>query len=122
MTFNVYPEYLRTENDDSTPLPLVNIDALLAEPRPSASDAQTISVEILSIVGTTASAVLRDPHVFYDTELLVIVHRSKSNGLVSTAVWSWRGKKNEHGEREGRKVHELARRYNTTLVRPLALL
>ncbi|KAH8108084.1 hypothetical protein BXZ70DRAFT_35497 [Cristinia sonorae] len=40
----------------------------------------------------------------------------KSTGLVSTSVWSWYGKKSNPGEREERKIQEMARRYNTTLI------
>lgn len=81
------------------------------------ADVQPISVEVMSIVGTNAS-VVSDSSIFYDTEVLAVVHRfkTKSSGLVGTKVWSWSGKHSKPGEKEERKLQELARRYNTTLV------
>lgn len=69
-------------------------------------------------MGNTATVIPRDTNVFYDTEVLGIIHRSKaiSSGLVSTAVWVWRGKRSQAGEREERKLQELAKRYGTVLV------
>ena len=82
------------------------------------TDIHSISVEVLSIQGTAASPISRDSHVLYESEVLAIVHRYKSNssGLVGTTVWAWRGNKGHLGEREERKLQELARRYNTSLV------
>ena len=104
------------------PLPSVNINALLdmtytkyeADP-----DVLTISVEVMAIVGTTATSVPQSS-IFYDSEVLAIIHRmkTKSSGLVSTMVWSWRGKRAKFGDKEDRKLQELARRYNTTPVSP----
>lgn len=81
-------------------------------------DTQTISVEVLSVQGATATAISKDSHVFYDTEVLAIIHRfkSKTSGLVGTKVWAWRGNKGSVGEREEKKLQELARRYGTSLV------
>lgn len=102
------------------PLPTVDVDALLVEghtytPDP---DIQTISVEVLSIMGASAVSVDHDTNVFYNNEILAVVHRSKakSSGLVNTKVWSWLGAKSKSGEKEERKLNELARRYNTSLV------
>ncbi|KAI0958231.1 hypothetical protein AcV7_004104 [Taiwanofungus camphoratus] len=103
------------------PFPHVDFDALLkAEPAafvPDA-DAQTVSVDVMSIIGNTATSIMGSTHVFYDTEILAVIHRAKarSTGLVSTKVWTWRGKHCTAGEREERKLQELARRYGTFLV------
>ncbi|KDQ57757.1 hypothetical protein JAAARDRAFT_130791, partial [Jaapia argillacea MUCL 33604] len=76
-------------------------------------------VDVMAIVGTSATTLNTDISVFYDTEVLAIVHRSKSNvsGLVATKVWGWLGKRCKCGEREERKLQELAKRYGTSLVR-----
>ena len=108
------------ERVDNGPLPQANIDNILApEIWVPSSGVQSISVDVMTVAGSSATPVARDINIFYDSELVVIVHRSKvkSNGLVSTAVWSWRGKKNTPSEREEQKMQELARRYNTSLVR-----
>jgi hypothetical protein len=102
-------------------LPNVDVDALLKfAPTKFSPDPNilTISVEILSINNGTAIPVLRDTHIFYDTEALVIVHRVKArdSGLASTKVWCWHGKQCRFGEREEKKADELARRYGSTLV------
>ena len=102
------------------PLPIVDVDSLIMENScyTADSDLQTISVEVVSIVGAAAAPINRDMNVFYDSETLAIVHRFKvkSSGLVSTKVWSWIGAKSQINEKEERKLQELARRYNTTLV------
>ncbi|CAL1707916.1 unnamed protein product [Somion occarium] len=103
------------------PLPAVDVGTLLDtsddvyKPDP---DVNTISVEVMSIVGNTANVVNKDPSIFYDSEVLVVIHRSKakSSGLVTTKVWSWIGNKAHVGEKEERKMQELARRYNTTRI------
>lgn len=101
-------------------LPNVDVDALLKfVPSTFSADPKfyTISVETLSINSGTAIPILRDGHIFYDTEVLVIVHRAKArdSGLVSTKVWCWHGKQCRFGEREEKKADELARRYGSTL-------
>jgi hypothetical protein len=81
-------------------------------------DAMTISVDVMAITGSTASAITRHRNIFFDSEVLAVVHRSKSKsaGLVSTQIWGWRGKRSHVTERENRKLQELAKRYGTTLV------
>lgn len=101
-------------------LPNVNVDALLKiVPSTFSADPKihTISVETLSINNGTTVPVLRDSHIFYDTEVLVIVRRAKArdSGLVSTKVWCWHGKQCRFGEREEKKTDELARRYGSSL-------
>lgn len=82
-------------------------------------DLRTVSVEVMSVVHTSAIPVQRDTSIFYDAEVLVIVHRAKSreSGLVATKVWCWKGKKCRFGGKEEKKVGELARRYGTSAVR-----
>lgn len=107
-----------------SPLPKVDVGALLKAEHPTAefvsdSDLRTVSVEIMSVVHTSVVPVQRDTGIFYDGEVLVIVHRAKSreSGLVATKVWCWKGKKCHFGEKEEKKVAELARRYGTSAVR-----
>ena len=84
------------------------------------TDSKTMSVEVMSITGTTALTLPQDQAIFHDTEILAIIHRSKSSstGLVSTAIWGWEGKRATLGEREQRKLQELGNRYGTSIVRP----
>ncbi|KAL4074202.1 hypothetical protein J3A83DRAFT_2696450 [Scleroderma citrinum] len=101
------------------PLPVVDVEALLTAPRPSAfvpnPNLTTISVEVIDILHGSAISIRHDNHILYDTELLVIIHRAKSreSGLATTKVWCWRGKKSWCTEREEKKSAELARRYGT---------
>ncbi|KZT27958.1 hypothetical protein NEOLEDRAFT_1129845 [Neolentinus lepideus HHB14362 ss-1] len=115
------PEVVHFDHTDR-PLPSVDVQALLKKKRPtSKADPNdiTISVDVMTILGNTAAAVQKDSHVFYDTEVLAIIHRhkSKASGLVSNKVWGWCGKKARLEEREERKLQELAKRYGTTLER-----
>ncbi|THG99521.1 hypothetical protein EW026_g2852 [Hermanssonia centrifuga] len=108
------------EHDDQ-PLPVVDVQPLINAAQlvyTPDSDVNTVSVDVMAIVGTTASAITIDPNIFYDSELLAIIHRSKakSSGLVATKVWAWQGIKSKLGESEERKLQELARRYNTSLI------
>ncbi|KAF8633344.1 hypothetical protein AX17_004516 [Amanita inopinata Kibby_2008] len=103
------------------PLPDVDIDRLLVPPRDidlSDSHTQTISVDVLNIAGGTGSLISQDLNIFYDTELLAVIHRSKSriDGLASTTLWIWRGKCSEVGDKEERKIQDLSRRYGTKAV------
>lgn len=115
-------ELTRAEHADA-PLPKLDVAALLKAERPTAFvpnlDLRTVSVEVMSIVHTSVVPVQRDMNVFYDGEVLVVVHRAKSreSRLVATKVWCWKGKKCHFGEREEKKVGELARRYGTLTVR-----
>lgn len=104
---------------DDIPLPSFDVIKLLRSrqtPPLSSPDIKTISVDVLSINGTSSNTVSHDTNIFYDSELLAIVHRykSKSSGLVSTNLWIWNGKKSIIGEKEERKVQEVAKRYNTS--------
>ncbi|KAF8210398.1 hypothetical protein K438DRAFT_1809615 [Mycena galopus ATCC 62051] len=101
------------------PLPRVDVSPLLKYKPPSPSkDAQTIQVDVMAIAGSSALP-LGLTHTFYDTEILAIIYRSKSNstGLMSSTVWSWQGKSSSMGESEERKLAELAKRYGTSIVR-----
>lgn len=75
-------------------------------------------MDVLTVSGASSTAVLRDADIFYDTEILVVVHRHKSklSGLVSTQLWVWYGKKSTVGGKEEHKLQELAKRYNTSPV------
>lgn len=77
-----------------------------------------MSVDILSIVGSTSSAIVSDTGIFYDTEILAIIQRAKvkSRGLVDTKVWSWIGKDAKLGSKEEKTLKDLAKRYGTQLV------
>ena len=104
------------------PLPEVDIGALAeAKAKSHMPDVNTltVSVEVLVITGSTATALTRDVNVFYESEVLAIIHRSKSksSGLVATAVFAWWGMRSQVGEREQRKLQDLAKRYGTSLVR-----
>ncbi|KAJ7783303.1 hypothetical protein B0H16DRAFT_1658611 [Mycena metata] len=71
----------------------------------------------MAIAGSTAVP-LGLTHIFYDTEILAIIHRSKSSstGLINSTVWSWQGKSSNMGSNEERKLAELAKRYGTSIV------
>lgn len=118
----LHVELTQAEHVDA-PLPKLDVAALLKAERPTAFvpnlDLRTVSVEVMSVVHTSVVPVQRDTTVFYDGEVLVVVHRAKSreSGLVVTKVWCWKGKKCHFGEREEKKVAELARRYGTLAVR-----
>ncbi|KAI0297169.1 hypothetical protein BC826DRAFT_1090943 [Russula brevipes] len=55
--------------------------------------------------------------IFYDSEVLAIVHRvkAKPSGLVETMLWGWQGRRSQIGEREQRKLKDMARHYGTKL-------
>ncbi|KAF6760294.1 hypothetical protein DFP72DRAFT_1063353 [Ephemerocybe angulata] len=103
---------------DNTPIPTVDLSIMLNRPVVVSSvpvDAKTISVEVMSIVGSNSTTLTKDTSVFFESEALAIIHRFKdaSSGLVDTYVWGWLGKKSQFGEAEEKKLHELARRYGT---------
>jgi hypothetical protein len=103
------------------PLPRFDVSPLLKYSPPGPSkDSQTIQVDVMAIAGSTAFP-LGLTCTFYDTEILAIIHRSKSSstGLISSTVWSWQGKSSSIGESEERKLTELAKRYGTSIVRIL---
>lgn len=80
------------------------------------TDFATISVDVMSVTGTTATGV-KNMNIFYDSEVLAIVHRvkTKSSGLVETMLWGWQGRRSQIGEREQRKLKDMARHYGTKL-------
>lgn len=102
-------------------MPYINIESLAKQraatfsPDPSVI---IVSVDVMVVSGNTASPVSRDAHIFYDSEILAIVYRTKSRstGLASTIVWGWQGKGSQVGDREERKLQDLAKRYGTKLV------
>jgi len=80
---------------------------------------KSISVDVMAITGSISTVILGDTNVFYETELLAVVYRFKTavDSLVTTKVWGWRGKRCQAGEREERKLADLARHYGTEVVR-----
>jgi hypothetical protein len=101
------------------PYQVKDLANLKIEPWTPSDDVQPISTEVMTITGSTAAPITNDVHVFYDTEIIAIIQRtkSKSKGLVVTNVWAWIGKHATLGDKENKKLHELAKRYGTTLVR-----
>ncbi|KAH9176448.1 hypothetical protein EDB89DRAFT_1941539 [Lactarius sanguifluus] len=100
-------------------LPCVALDGFFAPPveyLPCLNTA-SISVDVMSVTGATAIGVKGDTGVFYDSEVLAIVHRfkTKTTGLVETSLWSWQGRRSQIGEREERKLRDMARHYGTKL-------
>jgi hypothetical protein len=71
----------------------------------------------MSVTGATATSVKGNIDVFYDSEILAIVHRAKakSSGLVETTLWNWQGRRSQIGEHEQRKMKDMARHYGTKL-------
>ncbi len=69
------------------------------------------------VTGATATSVKSEIGIFYDSEVLAIVHRFKTKtiGLVETSLWSWQGRRSQIGEREERKLKDMARHYGTKL-------
>lgn len=103
------------------PLPFIKVRDLLNH-KPEAfkpdSSVLTISVDVMAVAGGSAATIDSDTNIFYESELLAIVHRfkTKSSGLVATKVWGWKGKKAQMGEREERKIKDLARHHGTSMV------
>ncbi|KAG8936879.1 hypothetical protein FRC02_010741 [Tulasnella sp. 418] len=99
---------------------VIDVEAILASRNPYVPppDHQTISVEVLSIVGNTSIPITSNPHIFHDVEVRAIIHRikSKSSGLVTTRVFGWRGRMAQVGATEARKLGELATRFGSNLI------
>ena len=112
-------------DDDDAVFPSSDIELLIKPPLLFSADvkSETISVDTILVTGTTATVVSQHQAIFYDTELLAIVYRSKSRttGLASTTVWAWRGKRCILGEKENKKLQELGQRYGTAVVRFLCI-
>ncbi|KJA28999.1 hypothetical protein HYPSUDRAFT_128486 [Hypholoma sublateritium FD-334 SS-4] len=112
-------DIIQVSETEQEPFPYINVTELLKSPlrlSSSVADAQTISVELLLLIGTTAAPIKEPINVFYESEILTIVHRTKSrsSGLASTFVWCWLGRRSTLGEREERKLHDMAKRYGTS--------
>ena len=97
---------------------------LIPKPTPADLGATTVSVDVLSIVGSVSSAINSDTNVFYDTEILAIIQRVKvkSSGLVDTKVWGWIGKDAKVNPKEEKALTDLAKRYGTKLVSVVLIL
>ncbi|KNZ72865.1 hypothetical protein J132_01857 [Termitomyces sp. J132] len=99
----------------------------LAISQVSVSNAQPIQAPLLSHVNFDFLLKYNSRH-HYDPEpttisvevmaITAIVHRSKSqlNGLVSTSVWSWEGRRAVLGAREQRKLQEIAQKHGTSVI------
>ena len=89
-------------------------------PQPALADPGviTVSIDVVSIVGSTSVAISNNTSTFYDTEILAVIQRAKvkSSGLVDTKVWGWVGKDAEVGLKEEKALGDLAKRYGTKLV------
>ncbi|KAG9221008.1 hypothetical protein CCMSSC00406_0002392 [Pleurotus cornucopiae] len=109
---------IHSESNDE-PLPPVDLAALAdrASQATLPTDFQTISVDVIAIYGNTSTIITEDPSIFYDSEVLAVIHRFKvkSTGLVSSTVWGWQGKRSQLGDKEHNKLQDFARRYGTAL-------
>ncbi|CAA7259079.1 unnamed protein product [Cyclocybe aegerita] len=115
----IVKKYVTLDSTPSTPLPPIDVvQVLKSRPKPTSQppDLQTISVDVLAIVANSATPLSRHLGVFYESEILAIIHRvkSKASGLASTSVWCWLGRQTRLAEREERKLYEVAKRYGTT--------
>lgn len=107
-----FPNYVVPQIDVR---PLLNS---IPKPPPIDPGVTTVSVDVLSIVGSASSDISSDTSVFYDSEILAIIWRAKvkSSGLVETSVWGWIGKDARVGLKEEKALEDLAKRYGTKLV------
>ena len=108
-------------DNHTEPLPEVDLDARLKlKPSKYTPDPniQTVSVDVMSVIASASTAVVKDVNVFYDNEILAVIHRFKvkSSGLVETKVWGWLGKNSKAGEKEEKTLADLAKRYGTKVV------
>ncbi|KAF9792515.1 hypothetical protein BJ322DRAFT_52505 [Thelephora terrestris] len=120
-TIKISPTDLITLDFPNYCVPKIDVEPLLKstpKPAPADPDVTTVSVDVLSIVGSTSNAIKTDTNVFYDTEILTIIQRAKakSSGLVDTKVWGWVGKDAKVGPKEEKALADLAKRYRATLV------
>lgn len=98
------------------------LKSILDPPSPDPG-VMTVSVDVLSIVGSTSSPISSDISVFYHTEILAIIQRAKvkSSGLIDTKVWGWIGRDAIMGPKEEKALTDLAKRYGTKLVGVIAI-
>lgn len=76
-----------------------------------------MSVDVLSITDDAKPVTLSNAEqsVFYSTEMLIIVLRSKQGGLIETELTAWRGK---HCSEDGQeRLAELESRYRAKATR-----
>lgn len=95
----------------------------IPDPPPPNLGVTTVSVDVLSILGSTSSTISSDISVFYDAEILAIIQRAKvkSSGLVDTRIWGWIGRDAMMGPKEEKALSDLAKRYGTKLVGFIAI-
>ncbi|GJJ06422.1 hypothetical protein Clacol_000613 [Clathrus columnatus] len=84
------------------------------------ANVRTISVEVNVISEGISKSISQEQNIFYDTEVIVVIYRSKqkTSELVSNEIWVWRGK-NSNWEREARKATEIAERFNKNVTQCL---
>jgi hypothetical protein len=110
--------FLGHVDDPLPPYDIAHISRLhRSQPRQDISN-QTVSVEVMTITGNASTTVSQDPNIFYDSEILAIVHRSKSrsSGLASTKVWGWQGKRSRPDSKITQRLQDIALRYGTAVV------
>jgi hypothetical protein len=105
-------------------LPRVDVKALLNSRRAEKHSVAAypasapLSVEVMYVTSRSASPLDTDSHVFYDTETVAIVVRTKEAAdLVSTLLYVWRGAQSDDGRAIESRLKELAKRYRTDMVR-----
>ena len=112
----------------TAPLPPFSVESILSSRPTSAATSTapplTLSLEILSILSSGQTSSLPAltagvPWIFYESELLAVVHRSKSRetGLVSSTVWGWQGR--SWADERGRglaKLKDIGGRLSTGVV------
>ncbi|KIY67156.1 hypothetical protein CYLTODRAFT_422772 [Cylindrobasidium torrendii FP15055 ss-10] len=100
------------------PISRLDVSALIAGPPVYTPDQsiRDISVEVMLVSGSATTILSDDTNVFYDNEILAVIHRKKSisSGLVATTVWAWAGR--ELDAREEIKLEEIASRYRTSYI------
>lgn len=106
---------------EDTPLPAFSLSRLLASvpATPKLAPGAAISTETFLIAGSSSTAIKDDMHIFYDGEIIAVVHRgkNKTSGLVATTVWGWIGSSAMLTEKETTKLQDMAGRFNTSLVK-----
>ena len=106
---------------EDPPIPAFNLSRLLASvpATPKLAPGAAISTETFLINGSSSTAINENMNVFYDGEIMAIVHRgkSKTTGLVATTVWGWIGSNATLSGKETTKLQDMSSRFNTSLVR-----
>lgn len=70
-----------------------------------------ISTEIISLTASSTKPLSKDADVFYDMEVIAIVHRHKDSGLANTTCFAWHGRNAVSTETVAQRLEALASRY-----------